>query len=58
MGKPNINVNVGGAKNDYPQTYKTKMLKPNLGFAEQVVDEDTIYVSVSPESFEKDDCTD
>ena len=41
MGKPNINV--GGAANGI-QTYKTIVLKPNIPFAQQLGNEDTIYV--------------
>ena len=44
MGKPNVNVVVGGYKNDYPREYKTVVLKGNLPFASQVVEPDTKYV--------------
>lgn len=43
MGKPNVNINVGGAANG-TQTYKTVVLKPNIPFAQQLGSEDTIYV--------------
>ena len=44
MGKPNVNINVGGPDNNHPQTYKTVILKPNIPFAQQLGSEDTIYV--------------
>lgn len=44
MGYKNVDVTVGGPVNNPPCTYKTKLLKPNLPFADQVTDEDTIYI--------------
>ncbi len=45
MGKPNVNVFVGGPVNSDPdRIYGTKYLKPNIPFGLQVTDEDTKYV--------------
>lgn len=43
MGKPNVNINVGGAANG-TQTYKIVVLKSNIPFVQQISSEDTIYV--------------
>ena len=44
MGYKDVNVIVGGNNNNYPQTYKTVILKPSIPLGEQLVDENTIYV--------------
>lgn len=44
MGYKDVNVNVGGNNNNYPQTYKTVILKPNIPLGDQLTEENTIYV--------------
>ena len=44
MGKPNVNVVVGGHKTNYTAKYKAVILKNNLPFAAQVTEEGRIYV--------------
>lgn len=44
MGKPNVNIVVGGPANVYPTEYKSKVLKPGIPFASQVTDPNMKYV--------------
>lgn len=44
MAKPNVNVTVGGPKNDHTSIYKTFILRENVSFASQVGTPDTKYV--------------
>ena len=44
MGRPNVNVAVGGPKNDHQTTYKTIVLKENIPFDSQVGTTNTKYV--------------
>ena len=41
MGKPNVNVIIGGP-DTATQTYKTVVLRSNLGFAEQITHEEGV----------------
>lgn len=44
MTRPNVNVAVGGPKNDHQTTYKTIVLKENIPFGSQVGTTNTKYV--------------